>query len=58
MAGRLNSIFRVAGAWTKAGVASCIHVKSPQLPEGILLDCGVLHSQTYAADVSIILNDL
>jgi hypothetical protein len=41
--------FTVAGAWTKAGVASCVHLRS-QL-EDILLDCGVNEPSTYGCKV-------
>jgi ribonuclease Z len=41
--------FYIAGAWTKAGIGSCIHVKGNKNRESILFDCGVVDEQTYAA---------
>jgi predicted metal-dependent RNase len=41
--------FTVAGAWTKAGVSSCVHLRSQF--EEILLDCGVNEPSTYGCKV-------
>lgn len=42
------------GAWTKAGIASCVHVQGGQRNENILFDCGFMNSDTtYAKYVFI-----
>lgn len=43
--------FEVVGAWTKAGIASCIHIKSQT--DDVLLDCGVNEASTFSAKVII-----
>lgn len=43
-----GSCLQVVGAWTKAGVASCVHVKGPQLD--LLFDCGINDSNIASAD--------
>jgi ribonuclease Z len=47
-----RNYFKVVGAWTKAGVSSCIHIKSDS--EDVLLDCGVNESSTFSAKTVLI----
>jgi hypothetical protein len=44
--------FKVINAWTKAGMASCVHVKGgDNKDDNFLLDCGVSESSTHSAKV-------
>jgi ribonuclease Z len=49
---RDSGYFRVVSAWTKAGVSSCVHIRSQA--EDILLDCGVNESSTFSAKIVLI----
>ena len=40
---------RITGCWTKAGVASCVHVRGRQRSEDLLLDCGLVEPETFSA---------
>lgn len=40
---------RVVGAWTKAGVSSCVHVQGPTKADNLLLDCGYADPSTFSA---------
>lgn len=49
-----GSRLKITGAWTKAGIASCVHVQGSQRHENILFDCGFMNSDTtYAKYVFI-----
>lgn len=37
---------RVTGAWTKAGIASCVRVQGTTKQDDFLFDCGFLNSET------------
>jgi ribonuclease Z len=41
--------YYIAGAWTKAGIGSCVQIKGRN-KENLLFDCGVTEDQTYNAD--------
>jgi ribonuclease Z len=43
-----DSVLRITGAWTKAGVASCVHLEGPHFK--LLFDCGVNDSAITSAD--------
>ena len=43
-----SSQLYIDGCWTKAGVASCVHVKGPQVD--LLFDCGVNESEIASAN--------
>lgn len=47
----VNPYFRVVGAWTKAGVASCIRIDGQSKEDNVLLDCGICHSESYSVKV-------
>ena len=39
----------IAGCWTKAGMASCVHVRGSHRSEDLLFDCGVVEQSTFSA---------
>lgn len=41
--------FKICGAWTQAGFASCIQVKGSSKNDDILFDCGVFERETLTA---------
>ena len=47
-------MLKIVGAWTKAGVASCIKLQGPTKNDVILLDCGVSMSETLMAKTVLI----
>jgi ribonuclease Z len=42
-------IMKIVGAWTKAGIASCVQVQVPSSKLDILLDCGACDPSTFTA---------
>lgn len=44
----------VVSAWTKAGVASCVHIKGPNKYDDVLLDCGVCEPSTFSAKAVLV----
>lgn len=45
---------KIVGAWTKAGISSCVQVKVPSSNLDLLLDCGVAEIQTLHAQLVFI----
>ena len=39
----------VVGCWTKAGLASCVHIKGQLKGEDLLFDCGLVDPSTFSA---------
>jgi ribonuclease Z len=50
----LPSKLKVIGAWTKAGIESCIHIIGESKKDEILLDCGRYDSATFSAKAVLI----
>jgi ribonuclease Z len=48
------STLRITGAWTKAGIASCIKVDGSTKDDIFLLDCGVFEPETLLAKTVLI----
>lgn len=44
----------IQGAWTKAGIASCIHLKGADKQDDLLLDCGTCEPSTFTARAVLI----
>jgi ribonuclease Z len=44
----------IVGAWTKAGVASCVHVKGLNKNDDLLLDCGTCEPSTYSVKAVLV----
>ncbi len=44
----------VVGAWTKAGVSSCVHVKGINKGDDLLLDCGTCEPSTFSVKAVLV----
>ncbi len=44
-----DSFMNIVGAWTKAGISSCVYIKIPSCKVDLLLDCGICEPQTLSA---------
>lgn len=44
-------MLEIAGAWTKAGVASCVRIRGSQKDEDFLFDCGLIEGDALSAKV-------
>jgi len=46
-----RTTLRVTGAWTKAGIVSCVRVQGEDKANDILLDCGAIEDGVTSAKV-------
>lgn len=47
-----RNTLHITGAWTKAGVVSCVRVRGDERGNDILFDCGVIDEGVMSAKVS------